>query len=475
MKSAFATIERFALEQARGRAVIVYALAVLSLCLGLAVIGFRITDQTNHDVEPYDQSAYVQMAQKMAGSWYPWYTDGTRNPLFPWLAAKFLDPNDPAFFESGKKLNVLFAACGVAILAVFFLTRMGPLAAFNATALAGLVVLLPLSTFFGAEVLFFVLFLFVCACAMRLLTVNPPWLSALLGVLAGAAYLAKPSATPFLGLFVVCSGVRLILRFFPAGRVPRSWQAPQWSARNLVIGMALFGAISFALIAPRLVHAQRTWGSAFYSLPGFWFWADDWETCVKKYYDCRKVKLAEFPPEEQPTLAGYFRRHTISDAVQRATGGAGMRLTQLFFPEGPWRFSYEKPGKPHRVVLPYRGLYLIGLGLLAVAMAAFARRRWDAVGPAALPLLLAFAMCALYVLAMGWYLPTGPGHRFILTLYIPLLWMIAQGGDQLRVAANSRSANALFFATHAFLAALVVWRLSVLLLAGQFDKVLQAF
>jgi hypothetical protein len=310
---------------------------------------------------------------------------------------------------------------------------------------------------------------------MRLLTFNPPWLYALLGVLAGAAYLAKPSATPFLGLFVVFSGVRLILSLFPAGRVPRCLQAPQWSGRNLVIGMALFGAIYFAIIAPRLVHAQRTWGSAFYSLPGFWFWADDWETCVKKYYDCRKVKLAEFPPEEQPTLAGYFRRHTIADAVERATGGAGVRLTQLFYPEGKWRFSYEKPGKPKRVVLPYRGLYLIGLGLLAVAMAAFARRQWEAAGPFALPILLALAMFALYVLAMGWYLPTGPGHRFILTLYITLLWMIAQGGDQFRVAAKSHLANALFFAAHAFIAALIVWRLSVLLLDGRFDKVLQAF
>jgi len=475
MKAAFASMEDLALGRARGRAVIAYALAVLALCLGLAVIGFRIADQTNHDVEPYDQSAYVQMAQKMEGSWYPWYTDGTRNPLFPWLAATFLDANDPAFFESGKRLNVLFGVCGVAFLGAFFLTRMGPLAAFNATALAGLVVLLPLSTFFGAEVIFFVLFLFVCVCAMRLLTVNPPWLYAVLGVLAGAAYLAKPSATPFLGLFVLFSGVRLILSFFPAGRVPRCLQAPQWSGKNLVIGMALFGAIYFALIAPRLVHAQRTWGSAFYSLPGFWFWADDWESCVKKYYDCRKEKLAEFPPEEQPTLAGYFRRHTISDAVQRATGGAAVRLTQLFFPEGKWRFSYEKPGKPNRVVLPYRGIYLAGLALLAAAMAVFARRQLDTVGPVTLPFLLALAMFALYVLAMGWYLPTGPGHRFILTLYIPLLWMVAQGGDQLRLAANSLAGDALFFATHAVITVLIIWRILVLLSAGQFDKILQAF
>ncbi len=462
------------LDRAQGRAVLVYALAVLALCVGLGVIGFRIAAQTNHDVEPYDQNAYAQMARQMEGSWYPWYTDGTRNPLFPWLAAQFLDANDPTFFESGKRLNILFGVCGVALLAVFFLTRMGPLAAFNATALAGLVVLLPLSTFFGAEVLFFVLFLFVCVCAMRLLTFNPPWLYAVLGVLAGAAYLAKPAATPFLGLFILFCGVRLVLNFFP-NRLPSPLLAPQWSGKNLMIGLALFGALYFALIAPRLVHAQRSWGSAFYSLPGFWFWADDWETCVNKYYDCRQVKLAELPPGEQPTLGGYFRRHTVGDAMQRLTSGAMVRLTQLFYPEGKWRLSYEKRDKPKRVMLPYRGFYLAALGLLAVALAVFARDRLASLGPVTLPVLLALAMFALYVLAMGWYLPTGPGHRFILTLYIPLLWMMAQGGDQLRVAANSLAANVLFFATHTFIAALIVWHVLVLITAGNFDKVLQAF
>ena len=108
----------------------------------------------------------------MEGSWYPWYSDGTRNPLFPWLATAFLDANDPAFFEKGKKLNVVFAICGTAAVGVFFSRRLGPLASFNATVLASLAALLPISTFFGAEAIFLVLFLFVCACGMRLLNEN---------------------------------------------------------------------------------------------------------------------------------------------------------------------------------------------------------------------------------------------------------------------------------------------------------------
>lgn len=462
------------LDRASGRALLLYALAVAALCVSMAILGFRITSATNHNTDEFDQGAYIQMSGMMRSAWYPWYTDGTRNPLFPWLAARVVGADTLGFFESGKKLNVLFGVAGTLALAAFFACRMGPLAAFNATALAGLGALLPISTFFGAEVLFFVLFLFVCVCAMRLLNDNPPWLYTVLGLLAGLAWLAKPSATPFIGLFIVFSLARLVF-----GRMQLPWhlRAPSWSARNFFIGMAFFGAVYFALISPRLVHAQRTWGSAFYSLPSFWFWADDWETCVEKYTDCRAITLAKMPPEEQPTLAGYFRRHTAGDAIQRAAGGATRRLEQFFHPEAKWRFPYDKSGRLRRVVLPHRGFYIIALGLLVASMAAFciSKGRLHETGAITLPVLLTLAMFVAYILAMGWYLPTGPGHRFIMTLFLPILWILAQGGDQLRRAASFLPANALFLACHATIAALVIWRVGLLLVDGNFEKISFAF
>ena len=336
----------FALGPWRLVSVLFYAAAVLLLCASLGVIGFRITDQTNHEVEPFDQSAYVAMSQKMEGSWYPWYSDGTRNPLFPWLAAALLQPNAPSFFETGKKLNVILAICGTALVGVFFSRRMGPLAAFNCTALAALAALLPISTFFGAEAIFLVLFLFVCACGMRLLNENPVRLYLLLALLSAAAWLAKSSTTPFLALFAILSFGRLLMNQLFGQSLPWHLLAPAWSARRFAVGLAIFVTVYFALIAPRLVHAHKTWGSAFYSLPSFWFWADDWETCVKKYADCRKVRLAELPVEEQPTMTGYFHRHDIGDAFWRLANGASVRLRQLFHPEGKWQLSVESKGKP---------------------------------------------------------------------------------------------------------------------------------
>ena len=461
----------------RPASIVGYTVAVLFICGSLAVIGLRITAQTNHEIEPFDQSAYIGMSKTMGGSWYPWYSDGTRNPLFPWIAATLLDPNDAEFFEQGKRLNVVLGILATAAAAVFFARRLGPLAAFNASALCSLAALLPISTFFGAEPIFLVLFLFVCACAMRLLNDNPLHLYLLLGILTGLAWLAKSSTTPFLILFLGFSIVRWLLSLSLGDKVPWHLRAPGWRPRRFLSGLLICLAAYFAIISPRLVYAHKTWGSAFYNLPSFWFWADDWETCVNKYADCRKVRLATLPIEEQPTMQGYFHRHDLGDALVRLRNGARVRLVQLFHPEGKWRFAVERKDKPRRIVLPHRGLYLIGLGALALAICGVAasQGRIEKLGPITLPVLLGLTTFVVYVMATGWYLPTGPGHRFIMTWYMPLLWMVVQGGEQLRVVSDSRLANVLYLVGHVVIGVLLLTRVVALLQDTRFEKISYAF
>jgi hypothetical protein len=76
---------------------------------------------------------------------------------------------------------------------------------------------------------------------------------------------------------------------------------------------------------------------------------------------------------------------------------------------------------------------------------------------------------------MGWYEPTGPGHRFIMTLYLPTLWILAQGAEQLRKAADFRPAGLLFLAWHAALFVVLMWRLGNLAIGVPFEKVSFAF
>ena len=461
----------------RPASIVGYVVAVLFLCGSLTVIGLRITAQTNHEIDPFDQSAYVGMSKTMQDSWYPWYSDGTRNPLFPWIAATFLNSSDAEFFEKGKRLNVVLGILATAAVSVFFACRVGPLAAFNATALCSLAALLPISTFFGAEPIFLVLFLFVCACAMRLLNENPLHLYLLLGIITALAWLAKSSTTPFLVLFVGFSIVRWLLSLSFGDKLPWHLRAPNWRPRRLVSGLLICLAVYFTIISPRLVYAHKTWGSAFYNLPSFWFWADDWETCVNKYADCRKIRLATLPLEEQPTMRGYFLRHDLGDALVRLRDGAVVRLIQLFHPEAKWRLSVERKDKPKRIVLPHRGLYLIGLGALALVICGMAasQGRLENLGPITLPVFLGLATFVIYVMATGWYLPTGPGHRFIMTLYLPLLWMVVQGGEQLRVVSDSRLANVLYLAGHMAIGILLLSRVVGLLHDTRFEKISYAF
>jgi hypothetical protein len=466
-------IERFFIGPWRPGSAFAYAAAVVALALGVFILGLKITRTTNPNTADFDQGAYIQMAGQLNAAVFPGYTDGTRNPLFPWLVTRFLDPASPDFFARGKAFNVVLGAAGTLLLGLFFAFRLGPLAAWNATALCALAVLLPSSTFFGAETLFYLLFFFVVVCAMRLLTWNPLWLYSLLGLLAALSWLAKPSATPFLALFGGASFLQFLLSRWSGA--PAALVSSAWSARRFWIGGALCFALFVGLISPRLVHAHRTWGNPFYSLPSFWFWADDWESCVALYYDCRKETLAKLPPEKQPTAAGYFRRHSLADAFGRLRDGAAIRIGQFFHPEG--KRVVEKPGRPRRNILPHRGIYIGALaGLLAVmAAAALVRGGLPDVGPIGLPVLLAAGTFAVYVLATGWYYPTGPGHRFVLTLYLPTVWILAQGGESLRRVAVWRPADVVFLALHGLLAGALAWRLFALFTGAPFEKISYTF
>jgi hypothetical protein len=146
---------------------------------------------------------------------------------------------------------------------------------------------------------------------MRLLNENPVRLY-LLALLSAAAWLAKSSTTLLPGTVCNLSFGRLIMNQFLDRACPGTFLRRP-GARDDWLSVSPFLS-RFTLRSSLLGSFTRTrHGAAFYSLPSFWFWADDWETWVKDA-DCRKVRLAELPVEEQPTMTGYFHRHDIGDA-----------------------------------------------------------------------------------------------------------------------------------------------------------------
>jgi hypothetical protein len=112
----------------------------------------------------------------------------------------------------------------------------------------------------------------------------------------------------------------------------------------------------------------------------------------------------------------------------------------------------------------------VGMGALAI----HAGRLRD-LGPVTLPVLLGLATFVAYLLATAWYAPIGPGHRFIMTLYLPTLWILAQGGEQFRAAARSHLADVLFLAGHLTICILLSARVVSLLQHPAFERISYAF
>jgi hypothetical protein len=62
-----------------------------------------------------------------------------------------------------------------------------------------------------------------------------------------------------------------------------------------------------------------------------------------------------------------------------------------------------------------------------------------------------------------------------MTLYMPLLWILAQGGDQLRRVSGSHLADVVYLGVHLAIGLLLVSRIAVLLQDTAFEKVSYAF
>ena len=133
---------------------IVLIVWVLMLAGGSVVIGDLISTTTNRDSNLHDQGAYLRMAEQSLVTWWPTVTDGVRNPLFPWLLARMTGEQQGSMFVEGQRLNVRLGALLIVALGWWGGLRLAWIPAMTFVTIAT-AVLLPLSTYVGAEILFY--------------------------------------------------------------------------------------------------------------------------------------------------------------------------------------------------------------------------------------------------------------------------------------------------------------------------------
>ncbi len=419
----------------------------------------------------------------------PHRTDGVVAPLWPWVASRLapegllysphrVQEKDPEFFLRGKWANVSIVMVFLWGLGLVMARAFRPAAVVTVLLLGAFGALLPRAVYFQPEPLYFVFFFLAWVCAVRLLIQNDLWLHVLFGVLSGLAYLAKTSVEPMLLSWFGISAWRFARGLFRKDDFTEEWR---WTCRNHIFGLIVFAVGWMAVVGPRYSYSQERFGEARFTYPGAWMWFDDFDKGQNWMVEHPgKAELEKIPPGERPSFSLYAKTHTPEQMINRLVDGYWAKMSHFLAPK---IVKTKKDGTfdGWRVLLDRRGIYLgaVAAVFLATVVIMWSRRR--AVNRIGMSLPCGAGAAGMFVvgtllgygLLYGWYDPIGRGDRFMLSLYLPLVFSLIWGAENLLDLALMR--HAAWWIPRVYQGALwilngaVAWRLITILRNPVFD------
>ncbi|MFV1994053.1 MAG: hypothetical protein ACC661_01355 [Verrucomicrobiales bacterium] len=406
-------------------------------------------------------------------SYFPHYTDGVVNPLWPWIASRFANEDHEVFFVRGKWFNVIASAVFCLLLGLWAACRFSALATMNLVLLAGFGALLKRSVFFQPEPVYYMFFFLAWAGCLLVMRKNSVWVYAAVGITSGLAYITKGSVQPLLLVFLFVSTIRWVeIVIFRRKLAREGAQGGAWFSPNHFIGLAFFAVAFLAVSGPRLHYAQEKFGNPFHSYPAYWMWMDSFaDGVVFMQENPDRAALEALADSEIPSAGNYLKTHSPEEARRRLLSGSAETIEDFIFP-GRTVQKHSAEHKPWTRVLPSRGLYLGALaGILVYAWiaAGFAGVRAGdnrEGGSDGLAAFFVLGAATLYVLSYGWYSAIGHGDRFMLSLLLPLVFSLIRGSEDLmrRVPARggARLLHLFYGGFHFALFGAIVYRLFVL-------------
>ena len=329
-------------------------------------------------------------------------------PVYAYMQALFSYEeglSDQAFFERGKRLNIVLGGSLLIALYVLFRSSLSLIPRLVLWSITTFTVFMFRAAYFQVELLFY--FLFFAAFLLMVRTLEKPrWgISVLTGATLGATYLSKAAVLPALLLFL---GISIVGTAFDA--YARIMDDRDFGRRYLVrrLGHPAVIVVSFlAITAPYLLTSKEVFGSYFFSVHNFYMWYDSWgEATVSTPAFGTQDVWQNAPAELIPGPAKYLREHSAYEVLRRPWRG----VSHLF------RTASSSYG-----YLKYVGFYLAMLGV-----ASMVRFRQAAKSFRIQPRVPIFVttFIAAYVLLYAWYTPIAPGIRLVLGLFLPLMWSL---------------------------------------------------
>ena len=397
----------------------------LLLSIGLYWLGaVQQLTQLNQDLSSNDQQAYMVYASNLATSKYTFVGDRNRMPVYPLFQSLFYRPGltDEAFFTQGKYINLTLSLFLLAAVGFVFYQHLPQLVALNLLLITAFTVFVFKAGYFQVELLFYTLIFVLFLLFWRLLH-QPSWGGAVLtGVVAGVTHLTKASVLPGLALFV-------ILGLAQGGWT--IWQRRQtnaggWIDREggLQLGSVVLTVGLFLLtVSPYIITSKQIFGHYFYNVNStFYMWYDSWGEATqgtKAHGD--RVGWPTMPPEEIPSMSKYFREHTAAQVIGRLVNGG-----QTVWQGMTQSYGYFK--------------YIVIYAILFVVMLWMNRQQlYQKIKDNLVVTLFVIGYFVGYLLLYAWYVPIASGNRFVLALFLPMLFTLAYTSCCLGTAAPAIS------------------------------------
>lgn len=427
--------------------------------------GQGFASQTNQDMNASDQLAYLRLVERNAPAPWPMVIDGTRNPLFPWLLKPWLSADREQMFVTAKTVNIAFGMIASAVLGCYFLARVPLLPSVVLMLLGTYAVILPISTYVGAEVVFYTAFLFLWVSYWKMLT-TARWQTYAAGALVCAlAYLAKPSVQLLTLVFGLLSLARFQDSFSPA------------KVRRLLLCGSVFLVCFLLPVLPRAWFAWQQYGDPFQSCSAYCFWTENWDEAYPRLGYYSKRRITELPEEQRPSPTNYWQHHTSAQMLARLLDGVPAQAQNFFLPEKTLKLN-RKPAKSVRLLVARRGTYPLAL-LCMTFVLAVARRDTSETPEERRSRRMLWCLSGLaftvHFLAFSFYTPVSPGARFIMATYLPVTFALTLGLESLRKRLSAGWPEAFYRLAYLALAAALVRNLLPLIHSTSFGEVRGAF
>jgi len=381
-----------------------YRLAVIVLLI-LGIYAFEAHARRQFNPSPAsqgDQSAYLAYAQLMHDSGYSFVGERNRMPVFTFLLSLIYRPGmtETQFLERAQAFNVNLSILLLFLLFLVFRKLFPPIYAVALLVITAFGVFLYRAPLVQTEVLFYGVSFGAFLLLARMLIAPRWWLAVVSGIVIGLAHLTKASVLPGLALWAV---LFVAQSFWPRRTSDESQPRKLWQRFGMLL--LVFGTF-LGVIFPYVRTSKQLYGQYFYNVNStFVLWCDSSEEgWVFLSALQEKGSLREFPPDQIPSAAKYWREHSVSQIVQRLAHGVGRLATQ----KAMWTSYYK--------------FFVAFFLTAAILVARQPRRLVRLIGEKPFAAAFCFLFCLLYLLLFAWYEKIITDTRFILSIFLPFIF-----------------------------------------------------